>query len=295
MSAVPRHEKPTPSPEDDSTFDAYYSRVFEVDTEAGKVKYNALAPEGWKANRPVIAIGGWGINLGGMRDLGRSLYDNQRASLMVDFTDSKSTSPYGVYDRSRSLVEVLDDARVPQVDVVAQSEGALFASLAAYTDPDRFKNLVLACPAGLIGSDSVLKLAQRFAPNVARSLSKDMVDNPAIATRINLGVTSMTTKKPVESFKRVQDLAGFSIDGWLALVRQKGVGVGVIQANRDSVFPPQRLENNVRPMDKFANADSYASFINKQAGHQELMINSENAGLAVIQMLDNLAETNSTS
>lgn len=240
-----------------------------------------------------MAIGGWGVGLGGLRDLGQTLYDNGRAALMVDFSNSKPTTEYRVYDRGHSLIEVLDDAGIDEIDVITQSEASLFTSLAAYTHPDRFGSLVLTAPAGLIGEDSVLKLAGRFGPNVARSLSRDMVDNPSIATKINLGVTSMTTKSPVESLKRVQDLASFSIDGWLHYLRQRGVKVGVIQANADSVFPASRLEDNVRPMGNFPNVDSYASFVDEKAGHQELMINSEKAGLAAIQMLDNLTEIGS--
>lgn len=285
-------EQRKPAREKDD-FDQQYGQIQKAETQAGPVKYNALEPEGMENYNPIVVAGGWGINLGGVRDLGRTLYDNQRQTLILDFSGSKARSgESGVDDRAEALIQFLDWGGIQKADIITQSEGALFASLAAYNHPDRFENLVLAAPAGMIGQDSVLKLAGRFAPNVARSSSKDMLDNPGIASRINLGVLSMTGKHPVESVKRVQNLANYTIDGLLYALHSKGIKVGVIQANADSVFPPKRLQANVKPMGQFANVCSYASFIRKDAGHQELFINSEQAGLAAVQMLDSLTNTN---
>ena len=79
---------------------------------------------------------------------------------------------------------------------------------------------------------------------------------------------------------------------YLCALHSKEIEVGAIQANADWVFPLKRLQSNVKPMGQFANVYSYASFIRKNARHQELFINSKQAGLTAVQMLDSLANTN---
>ena len=278
----------------DEGFARSFNDIKKVETNIGQVEYVDLWPENAASDcLPIMVVGGWSIGRNSLHDFGKDIYNNQRRSLIVDWGQSLGgrrlhETNKRLQSRAESLIRVLDDAGIEKVNAVAHSEGALFVARVAHDCPERFDSLVLAMPAGLIGDDSVTKLTGRYLPKLARSLTRDTIDNPSMGTSINSRGSAYMVKHPAESAKRVKDLAGASINELLPLLKLRGVKVGVIQANADNLFPPKRLGEHVRPTGPMPNVDSYASLIDKKAGHDQLMIKSEPSAQAVIQVLDSL-------
>ena len=256
------------------------------------------------AGRPLVVVPGWSEGLDGMRDLARVFYDRQRRNLLADFSGLKPADrqrePYHeIVDKSEALIQLLTDAGVGPVDLLAHSEGVLTAAYAARHHPERFNNLVLAMPAGMIGHDSPMALTLRFLPKLLRGITRDMHDNPPMAMAINRGVVRHLRQHPSRALREVKAMAKTTIDQPLHEIRfadQQPAGprfagrIGILQAGSDPVFPHHFIESQVRLEGDHPqpNTDAYASIIDKSAGHDDLWLNPQSTGVACLQMLDSL-------
>lgn len=271
-------------------FEQQFQNTKTVESYGGTAKYLSIKPEFSNSDVPVLMAPGWSEGFGAFHDSAEELYENGRHVLLVEHTRTGGSPEELGFERevehkANTLLEVLDDAGVERADVIAHSEGALNTIVAAFKRPEKFRNVILAMPAGMIGKDSVLKLAGRFAPKMARSLTKDTFENPQIGTAINIGGAAYIAKNPAKAMREVSAMAETTIDDVVGVLREQGVHVGVLQSNADTVFPPDRIEQSVRLEDPFANVDAYASVAAKDAGHDDLLIHPERATNGALQML----------
>lgn len=280
-------------------FDEQFADAHIVDSWRGEAEYVQITPENPESNVPILIASGWSQGRKAYKESAEEAYRQGRTSILVDHarhggikSANNTARPLEVEEfhneilhKANTLMEIIDDVGAEKVDVIAHSEGALNTVVAALQKPEKFSTIILAMPAGMIGSDSVLKLAGRFAPKMVLSVTKDMIDNPNIAAAINTDGTKYIAKNPVKAAKEVQAMAETSIDDTLELLRAKGIKVGVLQSRADTVFPAHRIEQNVRLDGHFANVDAYASVNARWAGHDELLINPKRATVAAIQMI----------
>ena len=197
-----------------------------------------------------------------------------------------------------SLLSIIEDGQLEKAEIVTHSAGALPAVIAASRHPERFSKLVLSMPAGTF-EDSVQDLLRRYLPKLGRSLTKDTLDNPRTGTSINLGGLAYILKRPLRSYREIEAITGTKIKKSLAeLSRREDVKVAIMQANADPLFPPNKIENNLlgRTRDSRGRfrggselmVDAYASVNNRRAGHDDLMINPENAASGALDILRNM-------
>ena len=264
------------------------------------VEYVDLRPENWSEERPIVFVGSGSASLRSLGDLGQTLYERQRRVLLVDFTESnrsrypkeKLCSDEWIYaetvNKSNLLIGVLIEAQIKKADVIAHSEGVLTAAVAAEYYGHFFDKLVLAMPAGMIGTDSISELLRRFMPKITRGLREDMRDNPKTGLAVNLGATSHAVKKPMKTYQEASGIAKTTIDKTLNSLRNQELKVGILQAYEDPVFLQNRIRKNVRLEGPYANVDAYASLRAKNAGHDDLLINPKRSVTAALQMLDSL-------
>ncbi len=64
--------------------------------------------------------------------------------------------------KALNILGVLEEKDVEKTDVIAHSEGAVNTLIAASLYPEKFRNIVLFGPAGLIGEDTFTRLFQGF-------------------------------------------------------------------------------------------------------------------------------------
>lgn len=268
-----------------------------VESYGGQASYVELTPDEVKGDLPVLVAGGWSEGRNALKGTGEELFDNGYHTVLVDHArhGKPSAESFDSFDKethhkANTLQKVLEATNIDKADVIAHSEGSLNAVLAALQNPDKFGSLVLVAPAGMIGSDSIFKLAGRFASKVARGATKDVIDNPRIAANLSLGVQSYVAKNPAKSSSEVSALANTTIDDALAYLRHQGVRVGILQSAKDPVFPANRIKDHVMLDGPYQNVDSYASVANRKAGHDDLLINPERSTLAAVQMLETLRQ-----
>lgn len=302
----------TQTPVKTETFKDQHSDVHEVESEGGIVKYVDISSEHLSDKVPILLAGGWSVGRRGYRSVAEKIYDEDRRVLLIDHARSGQAESGDkkhakeALQKAHSLLAVMDDAGIEKADVIAHSEGAVNAVLAALEKPDRFRSIILVAPAGMIGKDTVSELLKRFAPKQARSLTKDFVENPRAASAVNIFGGAYIAANPKKSLRELQALTELQIDRILQILREKGIKIGLIQSKQDPVFPHQRIAEHISiegirkvkmgesiqyqwdPNQVMGNVDVYASVANRKAGHDHLIIHPDESMNVALNMLNSL-------
>jgi pimeloyl-ACP methyl ester carboxylesterase len=258
--------------------------------QAGYLYFKQEVPR--EGSLPVLIAGGWSEGTQSLRDTAQVVFEDGREVILVDHArdggpaaDDTDYNPELAH-KARTLLNVLDDAGAERVDVIAHSEGSLNVVLAAQTQPERFRNIVLVAPAGMIGKDTQPKLYGRFARKVVRGMLVDMREikkrDKESAERFAKSGPDYIKSNWRKGLREVGAIATGRIDGQLADLRAAGIGVSVLQSHADKGFPDKRIEKQVRLGE---NVDAYASVASKRAGHDDLIIHPERTTRAALAML----------
>jgi len=260
-----------------------------IEGSLGEIDVIDIEPYSRKSQVPVLFVGGWSespkslteaikeANLSGYRTIAFS-------------TEPKPVEPMqniGKYQSARAvaLLDVIDNRGLDRVDVIAHSQGAINAIAAAAVEPEKFRNIVLIAPAGMIGQDSKSALIGRFGKKLARDY-REMLYIPEIR-RTQIEGTKYLLKHNLEAVREALELASARIDDSLDYLKKKGVRVSIIQSHSDTVFPADRIEENVDLSDYGYNVAAYASIADRKAGHDRLIKkHAISAGKAALQMIE---------
>lgn len=268
-----------------------FPKASSVESFGGKAKVVDIKPESPVSDVPLLVAGGWAVGSKSYRQVGEEIAANGRRAILIDHArfgqvPEQPDYPPEILHKANTLLAVLDELSIDRTDVVAHSEGALNAVLAAMQQPKRFRNLILVAPAGMIGKDSVLALAGRSVPKVVRGLTTDFIENSKVAFKINTTRPSYMAKNPAKSAREVKTIANTTIGSVLFDLRQAGINVALIQSHSDPVFPAERIQEQVVLDNKIGNVDAYASVAAKNAGHDDLLIHPERSIRAAVQMIE---------
>lgn len=119
-------------------------------------------------------------------------------------------------------------------DVIAHSDGAVNTVIAATLYPQKFRNIVLFGPAGLMGQDTFIRLLKGFAQQ-----------KEVTATALKEAVKYFA-KNPVRAITEGRDLANSQIHEMLYSLHDKGIGIVVISGVDDPAFPMERMQQIVK-------------------------------------------------
>lgn len=237
---------------------------------------------------PILVAPGWGTTIhtnAGMMELfhsqGHRVLSVDHPRHGDDMTHLTQQDEQRAHDfpkaelrKAANLIETLDTHELKeQVDCFAFSEGALNTMLAAYMHPEKFRTIILAEPAGLIGDDNLISLALRFRSqgksdaNGVPSLTPLTLDDGERARQIQqvketweqesneyIGANKMRTAAELWA------IATMKIDDLIAAVREAGVKVIVVSAVDDQVFPTKTMAERLKK-------DSVDGFISIQGAH----------------------------
>ena len=287
-----------------------------VESYGGTSNYNYQKPEVIRdGSVPVLIAGGWSEGTQALQDTAEVVLGDGREVITVDHTRTGEVDDHSeglILDQARSngiseymdsahpetiqraetLMAVLDDAGLDQVDVIAHSEGAIDIELAARLHPDRFRNIILVAPAGMMGKDSTPRLLSRFARKVVRGYVVDMreikersAESAAIFAKNGPEYFAANRRK---AWREIGATASGRIDKNLPKLREKGIGIGLLVSHSDRGFPDKRINKQVSVDGPAANVDVYASVAAKRAGHDDIVIHPERSTGAALQMLAEL-------
>ena len=283
------------------SFEELFKEVSEIKYEGATVEYVDLNPERyWDDYLPIVLVGGWATTLENLRDFAEEIHLVGRRVIVLDYTKSAISDKTARFEsgmnrevsrKAEGLIEVVGRIGLERSDIIAISEGALVASMAAKFIPGYFRNLALLTPAGMIGRDGPWRpggLAWRyFVLNAFENRRIRKESMAEILPEYDMD-TSHTTKDWRKYYKEGREIAHSRIDDLLKDLRQDNIGIGILQAHKDVIFPNERMKEQIRIEGQEANADSWSVIAAKQAGHHYALTHPNEIAVAALHILDDL-------
>lgn len=208
-----------------------------------------LIPENLKTKVPTFFAQGWGRPTSTITEALKTLYETDRGVVTLDHPRQggvinekyKNEYPTEELRKATTILSVLDQKKIEQADLIAQSEGCANAIIAATIDPKKFRNIVLVAPAGMVGKDSFLGMSARF-------LSEQLKDK--INKEPKAKESTYIKDNPLRALAEVKDLSSVQIWEMLKNLKAQGVKISIINAVDDRAFPMKRMQKIAKPAKK---------------------------------------------
>ena len=145
--------------------------------------------------------------------------------------------------KAAALLEVIDGKKFEQVDAVGHSEGCIYLVMAALENPEKFRNLVLVNPGGMVGQDNFYALIRRAYRHLQQE-KKSAVD-PEVRASIQKA-RSERVSNLIQNAKRFlpgpRAVACTQIEALLEELHNQGIHIVIIHSVDDLVFPMDRVQ-----------------------------------------------------
>ena len=280
---------------EDSNFDRQFQNVETFDVGTSQVEVVDVAPEVLKTEVPTLIAPGWGCSIDSYRETLRALNGLGRRALTLNHPRYGNSGENEIHNvlgypideirKALNLIGILNKKKIGKADVVAHSEGAINATIAALLYPEKFRNLALYAPAGLIGKDNFQRLLMDFSDNLARErLYQTDADEITEEERMKIVAIINETlayfsKNPVRGINEAIAISNTEIGEMLKILHDKGVGTFVISGVDDQVFPMNKIQGN-------SSQDFLDGFISVKGGHYDLQIRPEKYIKGITGMFD---------
>ncbi len=245
-----------------------------------------INPENKKTEVPVLVAPGWGNTPKTLREVFQVISQKERRVLSLGHpreisieAPDKEKYPLEELQKAQNLLNLIDKQQIEKTDAIGYSEGGLNVLIAAALAPEKFRNIVLVAPAGMIGKDSFLNLAGRFAKEIVRENAQAIFDSEK---RRRLTVMSSELLKYIgqgfnQARKEVVAISKADIYQTLKELKEKGIGISVICGVDDEVIPMDKIQKQMaeniaagKPASDFLDG-----FYSVKGHHQELILNPE--------------------
>jgi len=241
-----------------------------------------IRPEGDQKEIPVVFLPGFGgYPLMFKRDID-ALANHGRRVIAVDAPhgidqkiseEVKTDLPDAELRKVAALMETLKIKNINKVDGVGNSEGSLVLVLAAAINPERFRNLILESPPGLVGQDTAMRLAGRFVKDMVKSEAEGKWNRiEKLKTEISLpqkDSSALSFKNIFQALQEMKALAKTQIPELLKEIKKKGIKILIIHGAEDNAFPMDRVQKGIK-------ADMIDGFISVKGKHAQVRTRREN-------------------
>lgn len=269
-----------------TTFEDQLRNVQSLESQNGQVRYVELTPDAPESDVPIMLLGGFGTDIESTALAAQRLFDQGRPVIMIDRPPMKNLKgqPLEGIDGDQmqyadNVNEVANATGHKKLDIIAQSEAAVFATAAALKEPERFRSLVIESGAGMVGKKRARDLISHVAmdsifgaPRYLQDISETVRYNKGMLEHVATGGARSTLKE-------IKSIGNSRIDQALVAVRRAGINVAYIHANSDGAFSPQEVGKNiVMDMENgspYDNVDVYSSIADKNARHGSLLFDEK--------------------
>lgn len=251
-----------------SSFEHQWKQPEKITFPDDTIEMYDIRPEYEKTDIPAALMPGWGGTPEMYRENMRTLAAKNRRALSVNAPHGITVDkgqfiaadidkiPDAVLRRIAALINSLDVKQIQKTDAIGHSQGCLDIVLAATLYPERFRNVVLVTPAGMIGKDTFWRLATSFSIDVVKGYVQGITQSIAKESDSRTGrkvifepmlralreVAGSALKDPVRAFREVLAISDAEIHELLIGLREKGIGISVVSAADDEVFPSGRMQ-----------------------------------------------------
>lgn len=274
--------------ESGATLEEQFQNRETLTIEGERISIVDIVPEREKTVTPVVVAPGWAADPEVLRENILGLAQTGRRTLSLEAPHGLAVEPGSAYDEAElrkalALLEMLEQKKLEKVDVVAHSEGGIYTTLAATMQPEKFRNLVLVNPGGMIGADTKKRLSLDFMADLAKQNWRALLDRkrrPAVR-RATWGAVKSFVNSPKKSVAEVDSLASTQIHELLRGLKAKGLGVVIVHSVDDKTFPMDRVQ-------QIAKQDMLDGFYSVQGTHNEFYLDPHKYTLLIDQALDAL-------
>lgn len=279
----------------DQKLEDQFNKPETVEVEGHLVKFLDIKPDNPKIETPVVLAPGFGTY--SEAHIKTNILEMARLGRRTMFIDEPHGIPNKIDDKTQEKVEeyflrqiaaligVLDAKGIEKVDVVGNSEGGIYTSIAADLYPERFNSLVLCNTGGMIGEDSPLKLMYRFiiggihsSIDMARRKQSMSEDAKQQMREGVAGFKKYLKENPRISWSEIKSIANANIRNIFKRAKSKGIGISIIHTVNDDVFPMKRVQKEASrtSFEKELNEDLIVDgFYSILGTHGEFSINPE--------------------
>lgn len=292
------------------SFEEQFSSVENLKVAGGTAEIFDIAPESPKSEVPVFFAPAWSCTAEVYKPALETLSGQERRVVTINHPrfggdmsiapeEAVEKYPYEEVRKAMNILGVLEQKNIEKTDVIAHSEGAVNVAIAAALHPEKFRNIVLFAPAGMIGEDTFTRLLKGFAGQGKRPESLKATpaqgENPGFeeipvtetekyaAKTAAKEAIKYLAKNPVRGLKEGWDISKSQIHDMLRYLHEQGVGIVVMSGVDDPVFPMEKMQ-------EIAKTDMLDGFLSLRGGHGELGNHPEKYMVAAEQMLTALEE-----
>ncbi len=244
-----------------------------VEFDNDKLEVVDIKPEIEKSEVPVVVAPGWGATPEVLKDNILTLAEEGRRTISINAPHGIETQEEGHFPevelrKVTALIETLDKKGIDKVDAVAHSEAGIYTTIAATLYPEKFRNLVLVDPGGMIGEDNMARLAKDFTHDVGIKQTMNSFKNPKHIKPIlrafkEAGKTIVDN--PVKSTQEVMAIANTQIHELLKGLKEQGIGISIIHGVDDKAFPMDRVQ-------EIADKDQLDGFYSVKGTHNQFYL-----------------------
>ena len=307
----------------ENSFKEQFAKLETIETAGGTAEVVDIAPAQSKDEGPVLFAPAWACTLPVYKPALETLVNEGRRVLSLNhprrggemkltYAEKELVKEYPNEEVRKALTlrDILNKKGVGKVDVIAHSEGAVNAAIAALLNPEKFRNIVFFGPAGLIGGDNAIRLFKGFAAqgNPKPSLKEIPVGEqqkkatqaegrtaieypeiPTTETAKQVGATAgrealkYMGQNPFRAIKEGWGLSKVQIDSLIDKLHERGIGIVVISAVDDPVFPTKTMAERLKK-------GSLDGFLSVRGGHGQIGEHPEHYMAMANQMLEKLRD-----
>lgn len=260
---------------------------------AGDLEVTDIIPETLKDEVPIVVLPGWGETPATHKDTLNAIVNLDRRAIAIRIprlggVRAQDGYPRSEYNKAIALIDTLNKKELKTVDLIAHSEGAIPAIIAALNYPERFRAIVFVDPAGLIGKDSTIKLGARFASMLlkdAQRMRKAPEDKKENMLRAARESAKYFFANPKRGIQEVNAIAASDIYEMLSALGEVGIKVSVIHGTNDSLFPMGKVLRTAREK---GGMDTIG-FYSVKGDHREISVHPEKYTALAVNALEDLS------
>jgi pimeloyl-ACP methyl ester carboxylesterase len=272
-------------------FDEQFSKKETIQTSAGLTEVVDVKPIHDKDSVPVLLAPGWSETYQTNKQGLRTVHDQDRRGLTLshprtgaNIKGEEPDYPMAEIRKMQATIGVLSTKGIDKADVIAHSEGAINTIIAASLYPERFRNLVLVNPAGLIGEDRLDKLSGRFMSFLAKESAQIVKSPHERGPLLNLAVQSAKyiAANPKRTIEEAAAITDTEILELIDNLHKDGIGISVVAGVDDPLFPINKITEVLS-----SNREAIDGFYSVKGGHNKI-ISDQRYMEAALNALDGL-------
>ncbi|HYV33334.1 MAG TPA: alpha/beta hydrolase [Candidatus Limnocylindria bacterium] len=249
-----------------TSFNEQYDNPETIDVAEGTLKIYRATPEIKKHSSPILLGHGYPASPTVMKENLRELFEKGKdvifpytprgIQMNPNIAESELSSQGNLDDielkKASAFLTVIKSKDLKNINGLGFSEGALHIVAAALTEPERFKNLTLVNPAGVMGKTNFLtflkgavKHAQKETSKLEKAITTGKYLTGALDERVspNAEAASGSASERISAeLKSLWAIPKADILDALAVLEKRGIGIRIIHTEGDQIYPLSKIK-----------------------------------------------------